>query len=100
VVFLVRLDFFEERETLKSKAQKVFGKDTAGCYGFDSFYVLPVIVNFKEYKDYEPSICKKRFYIIKTEGKEVWFAYFPTAATITKVTVLPNKKGKLPHRSR
>lgn len=97
----IRLDYFKERQVLKSKAQKRYGKDTAGCYRFDSFYVLPVVVDLKAFKDYEPPICKKRYYIVKTkEGKEIWFAYFPTAGVITKVTLPPNKKDKTRSRRR
>ena len=43
----IRIDFTTGWHGLKKNAIRVYGKDTSYCYHYDSFYFLPVIIDFK-----------------------------------------------------
>ena len=89
----VRVDFVVGRYGLKKNALKIYGKDTSWCYGYDSFYVVPVIVDFKEFEDYWPFLCQRNFYeIASKQGGKIRFEYIHQAADITRLTELPIKK--------
>lgn len=91
----IRMDFIIGRYGLKKNAIKVYGQDTSHCYEYDSFYVLPVVIDFKQYEDYEPFVCRRNFYRFRTiNGKELRFEYLHKAATITRLTEVPIKVKK------
>lgn len=89
----IRVDFVVGRFGLKKNALKIYGKDTSWCYGYDSFYVVPVIIDFKEFEDYWPFLCQRNFYeIASKQGGKIRFEYVHQAADITKLIELPIKK--------
>ncbi|NSL85332.1 hypothetical protein ECE50_000715 [Chitinophaga sp. Mgbs1] len=80
----LRVDFFDKRQTIKKEALEVFCSDTTGCYGFKKFYIIPVVVTYKQYKDFEPLICNRPVYEILIDNKHLLrFEYLSQAITIS-----------------
>lgn len=92
----IRIDFMENRKALKAKARVFKGKDTSGCYGFDQFYLMPVIIDYKKVKEYEPYVCRRNYFDIKVDkGSSLHFEYLHEAIKPTKIVVQRvEKKGK------
>lgn len=82
----LRVDFFEERQLLKEKAEIVTCIDTSGCYSFDKFFIIPVIISYKQYKDYEPAVCHQPFYeLVVYDKQSIRFEYLSQAIAISSV---------------
>ncbi|MDR6568830.1 hypothetical protein [Chitinophaga ginsengisegetis] len=81
-----RVDFFDKRQLFKEKAKVVACLDTSGCYSFKKFFIVPVIISYKQYKDYEPAICHKPFYeLVINKEQSIRFEYLPQAITISSI---------------
>ncbi|NLR67490.1 hypothetical protein HGH92_24510 [Chitinophaga varians] len=95
----LRVDFFEKRQAIKKEALEVFCSDTTGCYGFEKFYIIPVVVTYKQYKDFEPLICNRPVYELLVDNKHLLrFEYLSQAITISFIQenqVLTIGKGKV-----
>lgn len=82
----IRVDFFKSRKYLKRKAISFNGTDTSKCYLFDNFYVIPVIIDYKLFEDYEPFLCRRNFYELQiTNGSQLRFEYLHKAISITRI---------------
>lgn len=82
----VRVDYFGLRSSLRKKAISVNCLDTTKCYQYNKFYLVPVVLKYKEFNDYEPSICGKHHYELLVSGNHaVRFKYSQRAITITDV---------------
>lgn len=89
-----RIEYFDQRPFLKQKATQVKCIDTSMCYRYDSFYVLPVIIYYKEFSDYEPALCGKNKYSLMIAEKQhiISFEYLPRAIQVIKIDILASKK--------
>jgi hypothetical protein len=89
----IRMDFIIGRYGSKKNAIRIYGKDTSRCYHYDSFYVVPVILDFRQYEDSWPFECGRNFYeFASNPGGKIRFEYIHQAADITKLIELPVKK--------
>lgn len=89
----LRVDFFERRQIVRKNAETVTCLDTSKCYAFGNFYIIPVVVSYKQFKDYEPIICGKSFYELLIYDKQlIRFMYTPQAIVITSIKVVRRKK--------
>ncbi|WP_343703077.1 hypothetical protein [Chitinophaga sp.] len=88
-----RVEYFDQRSFLKQKATEVNCIDTSRCYLYDSFYVLPVIIYYKEFSDYEPVLCGKNKYSLMMTKKQraINFEYLPKAIQVIKIDILKSK---------
>lgn len=93
----VRVEFFKSRNQLKSKSIKLNCTNN-GCYFYDSFYVIPVVIDYKLFKDDWPLDCRSEFFDIDViKGSKLRFYHERRAIAPTKVTaILPvdNRKSK------
>lgn len=93
----VRVEIFKTRNHLRSRATK-FNSTYNDCYSYDSFYIVPVIVDYKLFDDTWPLDCRSDFFDIDiVKGSKLRFyhqrkAMLPT--TITAILSLANKKKK------
>ena len=96
----LRVDFFETRNQLKSKSTPFNCKDKTGCYEYDKFYILPVIVDYKLYIDNWPPACRSDFFDIEvSNGSALRFYHQRKAITSIKITVIqPVANKKKAHR--
>jgi hypothetical protein len=93
----VRVEFFKSRNQLKSKAAKLNCTNNH-CYFYDSFYVVPVNIDYKLFSDDWPLDCRSEFFDIEViNGSKLRFYHERKAIVPTKVTeILPvTKKKKL-----
>lgn len=98
----MRVERFNQRNKLKSLAAELLCYDSSYCYYFDKFYLVPVIVTYKIYRDYWPFLCKRNFYELKlSDSGIIKFEYERNLITViaikqdkTKQIFSPN----LPHK--
>jgi hypothetical protein len=93
----VRVEFFKNRNQLKSKATKLNCINNH-CYFYDSFYVVPVIIDYKLFSDDWPLDCRSEFFDIEViNGSKLRFYHQRKAIVLAKViAILPiTKKRKL-----
>lgn len=82
----VRVDYFYLRPSLKKSAISINCLDTTKCYRYNKFYLVPVVIKYKEYIDSEPGICGKHQYDLIVSGSHtVRFKYNSRAIMITSV---------------
>ncbi|WP_343745790.1 hypothetical protein [Chitinophaga sp.] len=82
----LRVDFFDKRQAIKKEAIEIFCSDTTGCYGFKIFYIIPVVVTYKQYKDFEPLICNRPVYELLIDNRHpVRFEYLSQAIAISSI---------------
>lgn len=85
----LRVDFFNGRNGIKSRSQPIPGLDTSNCYKYDKFYVIPVLIDYKIFGDYEPFVCRRPYYAVKVKnGSSLRFEYLHKAISITRIKVL------------
>lgn len=83
-----RVDAIIDRKGLKLKAELFRCIDTTRCYEYDRFYIVPVILNYKLFRDYEPLICRRNYYELRVlDGASLRFEYKHEAITPTKIKV-------------
>jgi hypothetical protein len=83
----VRVDFFKSRNQLKTKATKFTSKYN-DCYSYDSFYVLPVIIDYKLFDDTWPLDCRSELFEINVvNGSQLIFYHQRKAIIPTKIIV-------------
>jgi hypothetical protein len=63
----IRIDFFPGRYYFKKHATTFFVRSN-DCYYNDTLYIVPVIMDFKEYQDNWPPVCEKNTYQIQVIG--------------------------------
>ncbi|HEX5151675.1 MAG TPA: hypothetical protein VFW07_09500 [Parafilimonas sp.] len=87
----VRVEVFKSRNQLKSKAMK-FNSTNIQCYFYDSFYVIPIIVDYKLFDDISPLDCRSEVFDIDVvKGSKLIFYHQRKAMLPTKIIViLPN----------
>jgi hypothetical protein len=84
----VRVEFFKNRNQLKSEAVKC-NCTNSQCYFYDSFYVVPVIIDYKLFNDTWPLDCRSEFFDIDViKGSKLRFYHERKAIIPTKVTVV------------
>lgn len=72
----LRVDYIHNRLPLKEAAHLYKGKDTSYCYEYEQFYVIPVTISYKQFKDYEPFVCRRNYFDIQIkEGASLHFVY-------------------------
>jgi len=82
----MRVDFIENRSRLKIKAKNFECIDTSHCYEFGKFYVIPVLIDYALFEDYEPFVCRRNFYEVQvTNGSRLRFEYTHKAIRLIKV---------------
>ena len=95
----VRVEIFKTRNQLRNKATK-FNSTYKDCYSYDSFYIVPVIVDYKMVDDSWPLDCRSDFFDIDVvEGSKLRFYHqrkvmIPTKITATLPTVKKEKQIK------
>lgn len=91
----VRVEIFKTRNQLRSKATK-FNSTYSDCYSYDSFYVVPVIVDYKMFEDTWPLDCQSDFFDIDVvKGSKLRFYHQRRAIMPTKISVMaPTAKKK------
>jgi hypothetical protein len=88
----VRVDYFDLRPSLKKRAVSIDCLDTTKCYRYDKFYLVPVFIKYKEFTDYEPSICGKYQYDLLVCGNHsVKFKYSQRAIIISSIRQIKRK---------
>lgn len=86
----VRVDRFDQRNSLKAIATELSCYDSSHCYYFDKFYLVPVIVTYKVYDDYWPFLCRRNFYELKfVDSGIIKFEYEHKLIKI--ITIKPDK---------
>ena len=84
----IRVDFINNRKSLKSKADIYSCIDSSKCYLYDRFYVLPVIVDYKIFEDYEPFVCRQNYFELQVVGgSKLRFEYLHKA--IKPIRIIP-----------
>lgn len=82
----MRVERFNQRSKLKSLAAELPCYDSSYCYYFDKFYLVPVIVTYKVYRDYWPFLCRRNFYELKlSDSGIVKFEYERKLITVIKI---------------
>jgi len=82
----VRVEFFKQRNKFKELSVHYNCIDTSSCYFFKDFYFLPVVIDFKLYEDYEPSLCRKNYFDLQViKGAKFRFENFHKAITISQI---------------
>jgi hypothetical protein len=91
----VRVEIFKTRNQLRSKATK-FNSTYKDCYSYDSFYVVPVIVDYKMFEDTWPLDCQSDFFDIDViKGSKLRFYHQRKAISPTKIAaILPTAQKK------
>jgi hypothetical protein len=90
----VRVEFFKNRNQLKTKALKFDCKNNQ-CYFYDSFYVVPVILDYKLFEDTWPIDCRSEFFDINIDnGSQLRFYHQRKAIIPTKIIVSMTTKKK------
>ena len=85
----LRVDFINDRKLAKAKAKIIQCKDTSNCYKYNRFYIIPVLVDYKLFHDYEPYICDRDYYEIDViSGSKLRFEYLHKAIKPIKITPL------------
>ncbi len=86
----MRVDFIENRSQLKIKAKSFECIDTSHCYEFRKFYVIPVIIDYSSFEDYEPFVCRRNFYEVQViNGSRLRFEYMHKAIRLIKIKAFP-----------
>ena len=76
------------RNTLKKKAMLLNCSGPYKCYPFDKFYIIPVTISYREFKDIWPTACKSDSFDLKiTNGADVRFKYRLRAMAVIKYAV-------------
>jgi hypothetical protein len=84
------------RYGLKRSAKIVYGRDATAFYKYDSFYLVPVVLDYKAYRDDWPLLRNRNFYEFTTRtGSKIKFEYRNEAAVITRLTELHRKARKV-----
>ncbi|MCH5720509.1 hypothetical protein [Niabella hibiscisoli] len=82
----LRVDFVPERYDLKKKAQRVVCIDSTRCYAYDNFYIIPVVVDYGLFTDYEPPICGRSYFSLQIgNGNLFRVEYISKAIKLLKV---------------
>jgi hypothetical protein len=82
----VRVEFFKSRYQLKGKAMK-FKSTNDRCYIYDSFYVVPVNIDYKLFNDKWPLECRSEFFDIDVlKGSKIRFYHQRKAIIIKRIT--------------
>lgn len=88
----LRIDYIHNRLPLKEQATMFRGKDTSICYVYDRFYIMPVIISYKQAEDYWPFECRRNYFDIQVEqGAALHFEY--RHQMIKPATIVPIKKN-------
>ena len=84
----IRVDYINNRKQLKNKATVVSCIDTSYCYEYDRFYVIPVVVDYKIFEDYEPFVCRRNYFELQVKnGSRLRFEYLHKA--IKPLRIIP-----------
>lgn len=59
----LRVDYINDRLQLKGQAMLFQGKDTSLCYEYSQFYIIPVIISYKQFEDYWPFVCDHNYFL-------------------------------------
>lgn len=95
----LRVDYIHNRLPLKEQALMFKGKDTSICYVYDRFYIIPVIISYKKFEDYEPFECRRNYFDIQVEqGAALHFEY--QHQMIKPITITPVKKKNKAKKAR
>lgn len=82
----IRIDHIKNRKPLKEKAVTFYGSDSSECYRHEKFYVLPVIIDYKEFDDGWPPVCSTSYFeIAVTKGSKIRFEYTRRAMLPLKI---------------
>lgn len=90
----IRVDSIPQRFYVKNKSLKVFGIDTSQCYKYDSFYVVPVQISYREIEEYKPLVCLKVSFLIQQGPIQRIIEYDKRAMVITEILLYPDEKKK------
>ncbi|GEM_PF-1577760 len=91
----LRVDYIHNRLPLKEAAHLYQGKDTSDCYEYEQFYVIPVTISYKQFKDYEPFVCRRNYFDIQVkEGASLHFEYQHQVIKPISIKAMVNKKKK------
>lgn len=91
----LRVDYINNRLPLKQAAHLYKGKDASNCYEYDQFYVIPVTITYKQFKDYEPLVCRRNYFDIQImNGASLHFEYLHQAIKPIDINPLVVKKKK------
>lgn len=83
----IRVDFINNRKSLKSKASVFSCIDTSKCYLYDQFYIIPVVVDYKIFEDYEPFVCRRNYFELQViNGSKLRFEYLHKAIKPLRIT--------------
>ena len=83
-----RIERLNSREKIKKEASKFFCFDSSQCYKNDFFYVIPVIIEGKEY-NYNFENCRRNYYELQViKGAFLRFEYLHKAIKPVKITPL------------
>ena len=86
----LRVEIFKTRNQLKSKATK-FNSIYNDCYSYDSFYVVPVVIDYKVYEDTWPLDCRLNVFDINiVNGSKVRFYHERKVILITNIATTPS----------
>lgn len=89
----LRVDYINNRLSLKQVAHLYKGKDASNCYEYDQFYVIPVTITYKQFKDYEPLVCSHNYFDIQImNGASLHFEYQHQAIKPIGIKPLVSKK--------
>ncbi len=83
----LRVDYFSLREQYKYGATAIACKDTSHCYYFPKFYVIPVIIDYKKFEDYEPFECRRNYFELEVGKGNLRFDYLHKGIIITRIKV-------------
>ena len=91
----LRVDFINDRKTLKAKAKLFNCFDSSHCYEFYRFYIIPVEIDYKLYEDNWPFICRRNYYELQVErGSSIRFEYLHKAILLTRIKTASENKNK------
>ncbi len=88
----IRVDSIPQRFYVKKKAFKILGLDTSRCYNYDSFYIIPVQIAYREIEEYEPLVCRRPSFFIQQGRTGRIFNYKRKAIEIIKIVLYPDDK--------
>lgn len=81
----LRVEYFEGRNLTKGKSVVMKCRDSSNCYAYDKFYIVPVVLDYKQFEDNFPPICDRNYYELELEnGLKRRFEHRPKAITLTK----------------
>lgn len=84
----VRVEFFPNRNQIKKHALS-FECQPNICYEYSTFYLIPVVLDYKVYDDNWPPACRNDFFEIKViNGSEVRFYHQQKAIIPVKLEVI------------